>query len=189
MKRFIPGIILGFIISTAAYSFATGNWENISVLRNDITVVVDGETLSSDNFLYNDTTYLPIRAIGEALDKEVLYNEETNTAIIQDKGEDSISTTGNDLNKYEVPEELKRAVSVVDGINYLSSTSIHNIFGGTNNELLEDYATSAHDPTDLVFIFTLADGTTKTLPTIYFESIGRSCITYDTFVEEIMPHM
>lgn len=189
MKRFILGITIGVILSTTICSFADGVWENINILKNDINVIVNGELIPADNFLYNDTTYLPIRAIGEALDKEVLYDEETNTAIIQDKGEGNISTTGNELNKYEVPEELKRAVFVVDGINYLPSTSIHNIFGDTNNELLEDYATPAQDPTDLVFIFTLADGTTKTLPTTYIETIGRSCITYDTFVEEIMPHM
>lgn len=81
----------------AVSSFAAGVWENIPVLRNDIKVIVNGEEITADNFLYNDTTYLPLRAIGEALDKDVQYDEQTNTAIISEKGDSELTENINIL--------------------------------------------------------------------------------------------
>ena len=97
MKKFIVGLICGTILSTIIVSSASGIWENIDVLRNDITVYVDGQEITEDNFVYNDTTYLPMRAIGEALGKDVQYNENTNTAVIKDKGETNL--TNNNENR------------------------------------------------------------------------------------------
>ena len=85
----------------AVSSFAAGVWENIPVLRNDIKVIVNGEEITADNFLYNDTTYLPLRAIGEALDKDVQYDEQTNTAIINEKGDSELTEN---INKYTPPD-------------------------------------------------------------------------------------
>ena len=62
-------------------AMANGIWEKIDVVRNDVQVVVNGVGVTADNFLYNDTTYLPLRAVGEALDLNVQYDEETKTAI------------------------------------------------------------------------------------------------------------
>ena len=109
MKRellsFTCGVVSMCIIGVGA-GFASGVWDTIDVLRNDISVVVNGETVTSDNFLYNDTTYLPLRAISEALDKNVHYDETTNTAIISDKGDDNITTNTANVtkNKYTPPE-------------------------------------------------------------------------------------
>jgi len=44
----------------------------------------DGE----GGFLYNDRTYVPIRFISEALNKDVSWDNETNTVIISDKKSD-----------------------------------------------------------------------------------------------------
>lgn len=85
----------------AVSSFAAGVWENIPVLRNDIKVIVNGEEITADNFLYNDTTYLPLRAIGEALDKDVQYDEQTNTAIINEKGDSELTEN---INKHTPPD-------------------------------------------------------------------------------------
>ena len=105
MKRELLSFTCGVVITCVmgiGISSASGVWDTIDVLRNDITVVVNGETVTADNFLYNDTTYLPLRAIGEALDKNVYYDETTNTAVISDKGDGNIAAN-TATNKYTPP--------------------------------------------------------------------------------------
>lgn len=85
MKKFILGFIAGGIICATITGFATEAWQNITVLPNTIKVVVNGKEVQADNFLYNDTTYLPIRAVSEALGKDVQYDAETSTAIISNE--------------------------------------------------------------------------------------------------------
>ena len=92
IKGFICGIIATSLIGCVSIS-ATGVWDKIDVLRNDINVVVNGTPVSEDNFSYNDTTYLPMRVVAEALGKDVQYDETTNTAIIKDKGDNHLSET------------------------------------------------------------------------------------------------
>ena len=79
---FISGALCMAVLSGGIAVFASGAWKNISVLENDITVVVDGKQISESNFVYNDRTYLPLRAVAEAVGKEVTYDETTNTAYI-----------------------------------------------------------------------------------------------------------
>lgn len=85
MKKFISGMCIGLIAGMSATIIAAGIFEQIDVLRNDITVKVNGEVVDADNFVYNDTTYLPLRAIGEKLGLDVQYDEATNTALINTK--------------------------------------------------------------------------------------------------------
>ena len=58
MKKYICGVVTGVVIASIIGVGVAGIWDNISVLRNDINVVVNGENVSADNFLYQDTTYL-----------------------------------------------------------------------------------------------------------------------------------
>lgn len=79
---FICGALSMAVFGGGAVAFASGAWKTINVLENDISVVVDGIRVNESNFLYNDTTYLPLRAVAEAVGKEVTYDERTNTAYI-----------------------------------------------------------------------------------------------------------
>ncbi|MBR2476599.1 MAG: peptidylprolyl isomerase [Clostridia bacterium] len=74
LKTFVLGLVAGIII-TATPAIANTIWERIDVVRNRITVMVDGKELQADNFLYQDTTYVPIRAVAEALGKNVTYED------------------------------------------------------------------------------------------------------------------
>lgn len=48
---------------------------------------VDGETV--EPFIYEGTTYLPVRAVADALGKDVEWDDETSTVIITDKKSDA----------------------------------------------------------------------------------------------------
>jgi lysophospholipase L1-like esterase len=69
-------------LSLGICASADDTWQDIVVQPNLVRVKVNGTELSADNFLYNNTTYLPIRAVSEALNFEVAYDTSTSTASI-----------------------------------------------------------------------------------------------------------
>ncbi len=76
LKKFILGLIVGCVISFSIGSFASGVWNKIDVLENDIKIFANGEEITTPSFVYNDTTYVPLRAVLEKIDCEVTYDEE-----------------------------------------------------------------------------------------------------------------
>ncbi|MCX7709344.1 MAG: extracellular solute-binding protein [Clostridia bacterium] len=93
-KGMLKGIIIGFLVAsilfsmTSAYSAALER--TIKVLFSNIKVCVDGEYIDLKDasgkkvepFIYNGTTYLPARAIAEALGKSVEWSDKDNTVFI-----------------------------------------------------------------------------------------------------------
>ena len=156
IKGFICGVIATSLIGCVSIS-ATGIWDKIDVLRNDITVVVNGTPVAADNFLYNDTTYLPMRAIAEALGKDVQYDKNTNTAYIGE-GTNKMGNTNQIQGKYPLVDQLNDqetflfSMEVVDGQYYICQGGIREVFG------LKSYT----DGNNLIIV--LDDGTEKTFP-------------------------
>ena len=81
------GLILAF---TTVFAFAAVGAQQITVNYNNIKLVIDGQTVTPrdangnvvEPFIYNGTTYLPVRAVGEALGKEVSWDGATATVNI-----------------------------------------------------------------------------------------------------------
>lgn len=88
-KPFIVALCLVLLTVTA---YAAGYTQTITVTYKDIKLVVDGVEVTPKDangaevepFIYNGTTYLPIRAIGSALGKQVQWDGNTNTAYLGD---------------------------------------------------------------------------------------------------------
>lgn len=87
------GFITGFIIATLIFAgtiTAFAATQSIQVSFDSIKIVVDGRIITPKDasgntvepFIYNGTTYLPIRAIGEAIGKEVNWDKTTKTAYL-----------------------------------------------------------------------------------------------------------
>ncbi len=74
------------------YNFTPGekSTETIPVLVNDVNVVVDGNAVDARNFLYNDTTYLALRDIGNATGFDVYWDEPSFTAVLTSPGNDRV---------------------------------------------------------------------------------------------------
>ena len=115
LKFLVVGVLIG-ALTVGVTAMADALWEKIDVVRNQITVKVNGETLSADNFLYNNTTYVPIRAVAEALGKDVNYAD--GVAYISDAyevnfdGEETVvdgnyKATVGEINSYMAVERAK----------------------------------------------------------------------------------
>lgn len=94
-KEFLTGVIFTLILVSTINVFAAGSIKKqIDVLYNEIKLVVDGKSIvfgkdttgkQIEPFIYNGTTYLPVRAVGEALDKEVDWDGSTQTVYVGKK--------------------------------------------------------------------------------------------------------
>jgi len=93
MKNRIQGIIIGFmavILFSSITVWAAVGTEIIEAIYREIKIIIDGELITPKDpngntvepFIYNGTTYLPVRAIGEAYGKPVDWEGETSTVYI-----------------------------------------------------------------------------------------------------------
>ena len=175
MKKEIKGFVCGVVVAAiigAGIASAAGTWESIDVLRNDINIVVNGQPVEVDNFLYNDTTYVPLRAVSSTLGENVDYDETTNTAYIGEKYDNIVS-------KHIPPDDpaILAFVEEKDGVYYISPDCIlyemETPFNDTNiSDIINNGATTLvvkGQSWDMTFID------------------GVPYIPYDTYVDEIEP--
>lgn len=87
MKRFKKILIIMITMALLISSFvsASSAKKNIEVIFNAVNIEVNGQKVNEDTIVYKGTTYVPLRAVAEMLDKEVGWDQKTNTASINDK--------------------------------------------------------------------------------------------------------
>lgn len=93
MKSKIINFVIGFLscaLLIGTCTFAVDIFENISVVRGKMNIKIMGRDANIDNFIYNNTTYVPLRKLAEELDMVVTYDYETSTAEIMDKSSHQI---------------------------------------------------------------------------------------------------
>ncbi len=84
------GIVIGaLMVGSVTTAFGKVSQMNIPVSYNNIKIVVDGKQLSTDKepFIFDGTTYLPVRAVGEAVGKVVSWDGATQTVTLSAKTE------------------------------------------------------------------------------------------------------
>ena len=102
---------------------------DIPVMFNNIKIVVDGEELKTDKepFIYEGTTYLPVRAVGEAVGKNVTWDAASKTVIL---GETEQKETEQKETEKE-PEQPKETTSDDDSrlgkLASKPSTNVNNM--------------------------------------------------------------
>lgn len=176
MKKEFKGFICGVVatIVVAGTASGVGVWDSIDVLKNDIRVVVDGNVVTADNFLYNDTTYLPLRAVSNALGENVEYDEIDNTAYIGERiDKDTMKS------KYTPPNELQDGVLTIckDGeyfitMNYVVELAKEKSLDTNFDDLLKN--------PNLPVVINGQTWKTTVINDIHY-------IPYDTYVDEIEP--
>ncbi len=83
-KKALAFCLLGAMALGTCPASAEDGTREISATFRNIKIIVDGKQLSTtaEPFLYNGTTYLPVRAVGEAVGKEVAWDSNTNTITL-----------------------------------------------------------------------------------------------------------
>jgi len=84
MKKFVLGLIVGCVLSVSVVSFAAEKM-NIEVAKNSILLKVNGNEVQKENFIYKGTTFVPLRAVGEMLNMNIVWNANTKTAEVNSK--------------------------------------------------------------------------------------------------------
>ncbi|MBE6914134.1 MAG: hypothetical protein E7472_04245 [Ruminococcaceae bacterium] len=87
-------LILCLLLATGASASAASGTEEVTVRYRGIRIEVDGETLnpcdangnSTEPFIYNGSTYLPVRAVASALGLNVAWDEATSTVTLTSGG-------------------------------------------------------------------------------------------------------
>ncbi len=135
MKKKVLIIVLTLCLVFQNVTFAA-TWNTLAVLMNGMTVKVNGQIVQSDNILYNGTTYLPLRAVSEALGAKVNYIDETKTADITINNS-QINNTGLDYNAVKIGSMYILIESYVDAINsdqYVSRNILSALINNYNTE-------------------------------------------------------
>lgn len=86
---FIAGILAIVLLFGGAALALTGT-QSANITFRSIRLVIDGREITPEDangnivepFIYNGTTYLPVRAVGEAFGKDVDWNGDTSTVYI-----------------------------------------------------------------------------------------------------------
>lgn len=85
-KNYVSGVLTGVLAMYTIPTLAQQITKSIEVSYRNIKIYADGNLVNTngDNeaFIYNGTTYLPVRAVGEAFNKAVNWNGQTNSVYI-----------------------------------------------------------------------------------------------------------
>lgn len=99
LKGFVIGIIAASV-AISATAFAQNIQQTLNAVYRDIKLVVDGNATTPKDangnvvepFIVDGTTYLPVRAVAEALGKEVSWDAGTSTVYIGKKPTEEVPT-------------------------------------------------------------------------------------------------
>lgn len=129
MKKLVSGILIGALL-TSGMVFAKQATEKIEVIYDNIKLIIDGKeyqpTDANGNavepFAYNGTTYLPLRAVANAFDKEVDWEAQTSTITLGTKNYEWLDQMG--FVEYETTgtrtnfAPIEKGQQMTDGIKY-----------------------------------------------------------------------
>lgn len=129
VKYVTCGVVAGAMLMTTAPAIASQATKSISATYNNIKIVVDGRQVTTDShnepFIYNGTTYLPVRAVGEAVGKAVTWDGATNTVYL---GDNPVSDNGQYLVDVCPPYQNGRTYETVKmaGKTYMKALGVEN---------------------------------------------------------------
>lgn len=107
LKDMVCGaVVASMVLGSGTVAFAKVANMNIPVSFSNIKIIVDGKQLSTSKepFTYNGTTYLPVRAVAEAVGKDVTWDGATKTVYLGEKPQNTTPTTSNQTKELSAKE-------------------------------------------------------------------------------------
>lgn len=112
-------ICLTIVLALSVTVFAKQVTETVNIMYDNIKILIDGVEFNAKDangndiepFIYNGTTYLPVRAIANAFDKEVDWEPQTSTVILGSKSYDWLDQMGYADYETSMPENSINIIS------------------------------------------------------------------------------
>lgn len=121
-------ILIFNIKSTSANSIL----QKIEVLFNSVSIYVNNEQIASNNFLYNGTTYVPLRAVAEMNGMKINWNSEKKRADLISNEAFNMKTTDGKYNIIVVDPK-----TLTDG-NYLKWDYLTIVFDANTKKIKDN---------------------------------------------------
>lgn len=203
MKR-VKSFLLGFLIGALIFGSITvfADTTEIKAFLSDIKISLNGKVLelkdannnSIQPIVYNGTTYLPVRAIGEIFDKKIEWEQETSTIKISEKTQ-PLKTGGDNLSEIQYAQEGNLDITIFEGVKYVTPVGVtralakdHNVnvvFEEINreNSTVNFYYKNIKGKTEPELII-------KDYPIILLNISSHSfAISYDDYKNDLLPRI
>ena len=130
LKFMLAGLVIGASVSIVIPAMGYDGVRNIQAVFKNIKICVDGVEMTPrdtagkevEPFIYNGTTYLPVRAVGEAVGKEVSYDGSTNTVYLGKSGQ--VKYLGQQVKAYQRSNANEETVTM-GGNKYTNGLSFY----------------------------------------------------------------
>lgn len=129
--------IMIFTLSIASSVFAAGTIKNLKAVYNNIKIFVNGTQVSmpAEPFIIDGTTYVPLRAVSEILDKVVTWDQATYSVNINDKPGTSMTELYNQIYNYQIQiSQLEKKIKDLESKEKTSATTISAMKKQLNND-------------------------------------------------------
>ncbi len=130
LKSMVIGGITGAVIMGTIPALGYDGVRTIQAVYKNIRICVDGVEMTPrdsagkevEPFIYNGTTYMPVRAVGEAVGKEVTYDGSTSTVYIGKSGQ--VKYLGQQIEAYQCNGAYEGTYSM-GGQKYVNSLNLN----------------------------------------------------------------
>jgi hypothetical protein len=114
MKKFIFGLLVGVTITAAGTAYADEISNVIGkTIQGQYPVKIEGKQLSTQAVVVDGTSYLPVRAVGEALDMDVKFNADLGIELTE-KGGTKVEVTPKPVDAPEQSNSEENGQQLVD---------------------------------------------------------------------------
>jgi hypothetical protein len=128
-KGFLSGVAVLSVLMSSTIVYAAGGTK-IEVFFNNIKIMVDGvakQPAKGKPFVYEGSTYIPLRFVSDALGKEISWNEKTQTIWIGKQEENLLSQDK------EAKSWLEKGIAQASKLQSLSLEMKNNSLGGNDS--------------------------------------------------------
>ena len=138
MKKWRLNIISVLILAMAltCVTYASVNQMQKTLHYNNIKITLDGKDITpanSEPFIIDGSTYLPVRAVSEALGLDVQWDGDTHTVILSTEKKEETPEPGSITAEDILLGLRNRGIPVADILVYNEETDTNNLLGRPNN--------------------------------------------------------
>ena len=178
LKGFVVGVLLASLVVSAIPTMAEKVTKSAELLYNNIKVVIDGKQAdlkdaqgnTVEPFIIDGTTYLPVRAVSNALNKAVSWDGATQTVYLGKNEEiEQPSVWLKDLETFTGTAETKSVDTVEFGGN-----DYNNVLTSNTNDVFKNcWRTWSHNSSGEFTTYLLGYKYSKFTGTIYLSKGGK----------------